>query len=182
MAGWKRLGIISAIIIAALSVVARASAQTRDPLIDPPSGTEGSRFQVVGQAGWVPGETVTLRLAFTSSAAPLEFAGPFPYEQPLMVLRDGTWSFPVVVTEDALGFPLGDMPGFIVIQVQSATQTATNAWVLTVNGVFPPGSETLAPAGAGPPAPSPALLLTLGLFALGIGGLLITSGMQRRTV
>ena len=38
----------------------------------------------------------------------------------MTVLRDGTWSFPVVINNDLFPFPLW-RPGFIVVRAQSAT-------------------------------------------------------------
>ena len=182
MAAWKPLIIVAATLLALAGArTGVAFQQTRDPLIDPPSGGIDSRFQVVGEVGWIPGETITLRLAFTTSPDPLTFAGPFPYMREIVVLRDATWFYPIVVREDVLGFMLGPEPGFIVVRAESASQTSTNAYIFTVNGQRPAGADTITDAGFGPGAPAPALLLTLGLFAIGLGGLLFVGGLQRRT-
>jgi hypothetical protein len=178
VAAWKPLVVLCAI-VCALAVRTASAQQGRDPLVDPPSGGVDSRFTVVGEVGWIAGETVTLRLAFTT-ADPLNYAGPFPYTREITVLRDNTWFFPIVVREDVLGFPLGPGPGFIVVRAESATQTSTNAYVFTVNGVYPIGAEQFVDAGFGPGAPPPAVALTLGLFAIGLGALLFVSGLQSR--
>jgi len=156
-----------------------ASAQgQRDPLIAPSSGEKGSRFQIVGETGWIPGEPVTIELAFTMSD-PLTYAGPFPYRQQVTVLRDGTWSFPIVLTDD-LGLPLGSQPGFIVVRATSPSKTAQNAFVYTVGGRAVAGAEAIADLGFGPEVGDPTVPLTAALFALGAGGLLLTSGAMRR--
>jgi hypothetical protein len=151
----------------------------RDPLIDPPQGGAGTRFQVVGQSGWTPGETVTLRVGF-ATADPLSFAGPFPFEREVTVLRDGTWSFPINVNDDLLGAPLPAIPGYVVVSASSPTKTAVNAYVFTVNGSRPAGADAIAPLGFGPGAASPVVFVTLALFALGTGGLVVVSGAWRR--
>jgi hypothetical protein len=88
----------------------RASAQgARDPLIVPQEGGAGTLFQVVGQSGWTPGETVTLQLALTP-ADPFAYTGPFYHQRQVTVLRDGTWSFPIVVNDDLFPFPVGTTP------------------------------------------------------------------------
>lgn len=149
----------------------------RDPLISPPAGERGSRFQIVGQFGWHPGEQVAIRIGFVT-AAPFAFNGPFPYEQHVTVLRDGTWSFPVVLN-DALGLPLASEPGFLVVRAESPSRTATNAFVYTVNGRAPAGAGEVANLGFGPALGNPALPLGIGLFALGVGALLLVSGEMR---
>lgn len=151
----------------------------RDPLVDPPQGGEGTRFQVVGLSGWTPGETVTLRVGYVA-ADPLSFAGPFPFEREVTVLRDGTWSFPINVNDDLLSAPLPAMPGYIVVTAASPSKTAVNAYVYTVNGSRPAGAEAIAPLGFGPGAASPVFAVTLALFALGTGALVVVSGAWRR--
>ncbi len=153
--------------------------ETRDPLIDPSEGSVGSRFQIVGQSGWVAGEMITLELAYTP-ADPLAFAGPFAFERQITVLRDGTWSFPIVVNDALLGAPLPDQPGYIVVRARSSSRTATNAYVYTVNGSRPVGAEAIAPLGFGPGAPTPGGAITIALFAAGLGVLLAVSGWWRR--
>lgn len=179
MVGWKPL-IIFAALFGALFAGARASTaqQPDDPLIDPPAGEIGSRFQVVGQSGWLPGETVTLLLAFTLRPDPIAYPGPFPYQRQVTVLRDGTWSFPIVVREDVLGFGLGPDPGYIVVRAEGGNgQRKTAYFVLTVNGRRP---EAAPVAGFGAGTPPPAVLATLGLFAMGTGALLLAAGTLRR--
>jgi hypothetical protein len=172
---------IIATLLLALACVGTASAQQpRDPLIDPPAGEAGSRFQVVGQFDWTAGEVVTLRLAFTTVSDPLTYAGPYPYTRQITVLRDGTWSFPIVVTEDVLGFPVGPEPGFIVVRAEAPSHNATNAWILSVNGIRPAGADAIADAGFGPLAPPPSLALALGLFAMAVGTLLIVSAAHHQ--
>jgi hypothetical protein len=155
-----------------------AAQEARDPLISPQTGERGSRFQIVGQFGWTPGEQVTINIGFTT-VDPFGFAGPFPYEQHVTVLRDGTWSFPVVLN-DALGVPLAGDPGYLVVHAASPSKTATNAFVYTVGGRTPAGAEEVANLGFGPHFGNPALPLGMALFALGIGGLLVISGELRR--
>jgi hypothetical protein len=152
--------------------------EPRDPLIDPPAGGAESRFQVVGQRDWVPGETVRLRVGF-AAADPLTFTGPFYFEQPVTVLRDGTWSFPIVVNEALLGQPPGATPGYIVVRAESGGRLAQNAYIYTVNGSRPSGADAIAPLGFGPGAPDGATALTLALFALGTGALVTLSGAWR---
>jgi len=156
-----------------------ASAQEgRDPLISPAAGELGSRFQIVGQFGWTPGEQVELSIGFTE-VDPFTFSGPFPYQQRVTVLRDGTWSFPVVLNT-ALGLPLADLPGYLVVRAESPSKTATNAFVYTVAGRTPVGAEQIADLGFGPQFRDAALPLGIALFALGTGALLVTSGEMRR--
>lgn len=179
---WLTLALALALISARLVGPAAARAQQqRDPLIDPPAGGNGSRFQVVGLSGWTAGETVTIRVGFTATD-PLAFSGPFPFERQATVLRDGTWSFPVNVNDSLLGAPLGAQPGYLVVQAQSGARTATNAFVYTVEGARPVGADAIAPLGFGPGAPSPAFALAAALFAAGGGALLATSGALRRTL
>jgi hypothetical protein len=157
-----------------------ASAQEpRDPLISPQEGGQGSRFQIVGQSGWVPGEPVMLRLGFTT-AGPLAYAGPFPFEREVTVLRDGTWSFPVNVNDELFGAPLSDQPGYIVVRAESPGKTAQNAFIFTVNGERPAGAEAIAALGFGPAAGSPTVAFTAALFAAATGALLLLSGAWRR--
>jgi hypothetical protein len=155
-----------------------ASAQTLDPLIDPPQGGAGSRFQIVGQSGWQPGEVVTIRFAF-SDVAPEAYAGQFYNEQHVTVLRDGTWSFPTVVNDKLFPFPLW-RPGYIVVKAQSPSQTAVNAYIYTVEGRAPAGLPPLASLGSGPDAATPVFLLTLALFAAATGALVALAGAMRR--
>lgn len=177
---WRGLALAFALAIACAWVGTSGTAQGqegRDPLIDPPEGGAGSRFQIVGQRGWVPGETVRLRIGFAASD-PLTFAGPFSFEQPITVLRDGTWSFPVVVNAALLGAEPGATPGFLVIRAESQARVAQNAFVYTVNGSRPAGADAIAPLGFGPGAAG-GLAVALAMFGLATGGLIALSGMWR---
>jgi hypothetical protein len=159
----------------------RALAQTpRDPLIVPEEGGQGSRFQIVGQIGWTAGSTVTIELAFTTSADPLHYDGPFQQQRTAMVLRDGTWSFPISVADDVLGLPLDDTPGFIVVRAQSGTRVAVNAFVFSPGGKRPAGAEAIAHLGFGPSDADPTFTATMALFFAGVGALLLASGTGRR--
>ena len=164
----------------ALIPAAAGAQQERDPLISPAIGAEGSRFQIVGQFGWTPGEQVAVRLAFTTTPEPLAYPGPFQVEHAVTVLRDGTWSFPIVVNDELLSTPLGDAPGYIVVQAQSGPHTATNAFVLTVDGARPAGAEALVDAGFGPSLPSGGFAVAAALFAAATGALLIANGAMGR--
>lgn len=164
----------------ALSLRAASAQQPRDPLIDPQQGGFGSRFQIVGQTGWTPGETVTIRLGFTA-ADPLTFAGPFYHERTAAVLRDGTWSFPINVNDDLFPFPLGTTPMFIVVQVQSAAKTATNAFIYAPGGRLPVGAEAIAHLGFGPQHATPVFALTAALFLAATGALIVAGGRLRTT-
>lgn len=154
--------------------------QPRDPLIVPQEGDNGSRFQIVGQLGWTPGEAVTIRLGYTA-IDPLHYAGPFYHERQATVLADGTWSFPINVNDDLLPFPLGEDPKYIVVQAQSPTKTAVNAFIYTPGGRQPQGSEAIARLGSGPRQASAATLFTAALFLTALGALLVVSGAGRRT-
>ncbi len=178
---WYTFVLVVALVFAWVHSSGTTSAQEqRDPLIDPAAGGLGSRFQVVGQSGWIPDEPVTIRIGFTASSQPLAFDGPFSLEQQVTVLVDGTWSFPVVVSEALFQGSPPSTPGFVVVVAQSATQSAVNAYIFTIDGVRPPGAGTIAPLGFGPGAPGAALALTLALFAAGTGALLVLSGSWRR--
>ena len=181
--GVKRFGAVLAVACTiACALVSSTSAhaqEPRDPLIDPPEGGRGSRFQVVGQVNWIPGESVRLRIAFAESD-PFSFTGPFPYEQPVTVLRDATWSFPIVVTDDVLGFALPDTPGYLVVRAESATNTTTNVYVYTVGGQRPPGAEEIANLGFGLAPAGAGSAIGLALFIGGTGALLLASGALRR--
>lgn len=178
MKGFASLCLAIACLVAFLPAVALAQ-QPRDPLIAPAEGGRGSRFQVVGQSGWAPGETVVLRLAF-ASADPLAFAGPFPVQHEVRVLADGTWSFPVSVNDTLLPGGLPSTPGFIVVLAESPSKTAQNAFVFTVNGARPAGAEAIAAAGFGLAAPGAGAGLMFALFSAGTGTLLLGSGVLRR--
>jgi hypothetical protein len=151
-----------------------------DPLISPAEGGAGALFQVVGQSGWTPGETVTLTFGFADIAPDASYAGATYHERQVTVLRDGTWSFPVVVNSDLFPFPLW-RPGFIVVRAQGADKTEVNSFVYTVAVRAPLGTPPLASFGFGPPPGlDRSFLLTLALFAAGTGALLTLSGAWRR--
>ncbi|MEX2246680.1 MAG: hypothetical protein WEC75_08325 [Dehalococcoidia bacterium] len=186
MVKWTLLTLAVALACASALPLRTASAQQpRDPLISPQEGADGSRFQIVGQSGWTPGETVTIRLAFTPTD-PLApdgtdiWTGDTYHERQVTVLRDGTWSFPITVPDELFPFILGDTPGFILVRAESPSKNASNAWVYSPGGRRPPGAEAIAGLGFGPGAPSPALATTLALFAAATGALLILSGARRQ--
>jgi hypothetical protein len=152
--------------------------EARDPLIVPQAGDNGSRFQIVGQFGWTPGETVTIQLGL-STADPFNFAGPFYHERQITVLRDGTWSFPIAVNDQLFPFPLGSEPQYIIVSAQSASKTAINAFVYAPAGRQPAGAEAIAHLGFGPDRASAVALVTAALFVAATGALLIASGIGR---
>jgi hypothetical protein len=156
-----------------------AHAQQADPLIDPPQGAAGARFQIVGQTAWTAGDTVTISYGFADAAPADAYDGPFYNEQQVTVLRDGTWSFPTVVNDSLFPFPLW-RPGYIVVKAQSATTTAVNSYVYTVEGRAPAGLPPLAELGSGPAGGSAVFPLTLALFAAGAGALIAFAGAMRR--
>ena len=176
---WCTLVLVSMLAFAWVSSPATSSAQEpRDLIIDPPSGGGGSRFQIVGIAGWTAGETVSLQLGFTASPDPLAFLGPFAIEEQLLVLPDGTWSFPVVVNASVFQGAPPDEPGAIIIRATSPSHSAVAAFQYT--GLGPPPASEMADAGFGPGAPPAALASLLALFAAGGGALLVMSGAWRR--
>jgi hypothetical protein len=168
--------------VGTLSIRPAAAQTTRDPLISPEEGGQGSRFQIVGLSGWVPGETLTISLAFTTSPDPFSYSGPFERERQVTVLRDGTWSFPINVGDDLLAQPLDATPGYIVVRAQSATRTAINAFVFSPNGQRPAGAEAIAHLGFGPQDADPGVVAGLMLFMAGVGALLVLSGTGRPRV
>ncbi|MHB8683721.1 MAG: hypothetical protein ACYC9X_05310 [Dehalococcoidia bacterium] len=163
----------------ALSSGTAFAQQARDPLIVPQEGGDGSRFQIVGQYGWTPGETVTIRLGW-AAVDPLQYSGPFYHERTATVLRDGTWSFPIAVNDQLFPFPLGSEPKFIVVQAQSPTKTAINAFIYAPGGRLPQGADAIALLGFGPPRASSLALLVAALFLAATGGLIVVSGAGRR--
>lgn len=168
-----------ALVIACALALHTASAQApKDPLIEPAEGDLGSRFQVVGEAGWTPGEQVNIRLGVTP-ADPQSYAGPFYHERQVTVLRDGTWSFPINVSDELFPFPLDANPAYIVIRAESPTRTAVNAFVFAPGGRRPAGAEAVGAFGFGPQGTAPAAALIGALFAAATGGLLIVSGATR---
>jgi hypothetical protein len=171
---------VLAIAGAALFQTATGTAQ-QATFVTPGEGGAGSRFQIVGEAGWAPGETITLEFTFLD-APPLEgegFAGPFYRTEQVTVLRDGTWSFPVVVNQDVLPFPLW-RPGYIAIRARGAAQTTLTLFRYTVAGQGPVGQPPLADLGFGPgDAAGSAGLLAAVLFLAGTGALIATAGGMR---
>lgn len=165
--------------LAALPIDAALAQEPRDPLIRPVEGGKESRFQVVGQVGWTPGETVTVQLAFTRTD-PLTFDGPFPVENQVTVLRDATWSFPVTLREDLFPKPLDDIPGYIVVRAVSGERVAQNAFVFSPGGTRPADAEALGLLGFGPPAVDATVGLTAALFLAATGMLVVYSGAARR--
>ena len=183
------LALLAALAIVWASSLSTVSAQQpRDPIIDPPSGGAGSRFQIVGQSGWIPGETVTLRVFFTTSGDPLNIApqdAPLSEEFFVTVLADGTWSFPIVVDEFFAadgGATAPDTPGYIVARATAPSHEATNAYLYIVRSVLPAGADAFVTAGFGPGAPPAGLGMMLALFGGGAGVLfVINGGLRRRT-
>jgi hypothetical protein len=156
-----------------------AHAQQPDPLIDPAQGGAGSRFQIVGQTGWTPGDAVTISFGFSDAPAGPAYSGTLYNEQRVTVLRDGTWSFPTVVNDKLFPFPLW-RPGYIVVKAQSATTTSVNTYVYTVDGRAPAGLPPLAALGSGPSPQAPVFAITLALFVAAVGALVAASGAMRR--
>ena len=147
-------------------------------LISPAQGEPGSRFQVVGQSGWTPGETVTLTFGFADLPADNTYAGATYHQREVTVLRDGTWSFPVVISEDLFPFPLW-RPGYIVVRATSPSKTDTGDFVYTVEGRLPLGTPPLATFGFGPQPPDRTTAAALALLCTGTGALLAFSGAWR---
>ncbi len=177
---WIRSLALACSALFAIALAQAASAQEpRDPLVDPPLGGAGSRFQIVGQRGWIPDEALTLSVGYTTSEDPFSFTGPWLFEKPVTVLRDGTWSFPIVLTEAFFAGAVPARPGYIVVRAQSAEQVAVNAYVFSVDGELPAGVTALGLLGSGPHVTAP-LAFTLALFAAGLGALLALSGALRR--
>jgi len=158
-----------------------AWAQERDPLISPSSGGAGSRFQIVGQTGWTPGETVTISIGFSDADPGEQYGGTLYHERQVTVLRDGTWSFPMVINQELVPFPLW-RPGFIVVKATSPTHAAVNAYIYTVEGRAPLGTPPLASLGSGPDVPSGTVAVTMALFAAATGALVAASGGIRRRI
>ncbi len=178
----KRIAWVAALACALAYVVSSGTAwaqQPRDPLIVPQEGGNGSRFQIVGQSGWTPGDTVTIELGYTA-ADPLQYPGPFYRPRQATVLRDGTWSFPINVNDELFPFPLGPDPRYIVVRATTATHSALNAFIYAPNGRQPQGAEAIARLGFGPGPASVVGLFTAALFLTGTGVLLIVSGAGAR--
>lgn len=165
-------------IACALSLATSASAQERDPLIVPDEGAAGGRFQIVGQTGWTPGDTVMLEFGFADEA-PDSYGGPWYHGREITVLRDGTWSFPIVINEEMFPFPLW-RPGYIVVRASSPGHVESNFFVYTVDGRRPAGSPPLANLGFGPSGASAMPMLTAMMFVMGVGAMFVMSGAMRR--
>ncbi|MBI5289495.1 MAG: hypothetical protein HY873_11045 [Chloroflexi bacterium] len=149
--------------------------------VSPGEGGAGSRFQIVGEAGWTPGETITLEFTFVDvpPAQAEAFAGPFYRTEQVTALRDGTWSFPVVLNEDVLPFPLW-RPGYIAIRARGAAQTTLTLFTYMVDGRGPQGPPPLAEFGFGPGDSGHAGVLgTVALFLAATGVLAHVSGRLR---
>jgi hypothetical protein len=119
--------------------------------VSPGTGESGSRFQIVGEVGWTPGERLAIDFGFSDAPPNGSYAGTFYNPQTVVVLRDGSWSFPVVVNRDLFPFPLW-RPGYIVVRVQGANQTTLTPFAYTVEGRQPVGEPPLADLGDGPGA------------------------------
>lgn len=152
-----------------------------DTFVSPTEGAAGSRFQIVGEVGWTAGETVTIDFGFSDEPPGDAYAGPFYNEQPVTVLRDGTWSFPVVVNRELFPFPLW-RPGYIVVRARGASQTTITPFAYVVEGRRPLGEPPLADFGFGPEpgGPAAAVMMTVSLFAAGVGAMLVVGGRLRR--
>lgn len=177
----KWLACLAAVALAslwALPLNAVSAQEPRDPLIRPAEGGKESRFQVVGQVDWTPGESVTVRLAFTRSN-PLTFDGPFPVEHQVTVLRDGTWSFPVTLRPDLFPMQL-ENPGYVVVRAESSGRVAQNAFVFSPSGMRPVDAEALGLLGFGPADVDAGAALTAALFLSATGTLIAFSGAWRR--
>jgi hypothetical protein len=158
--------------VRALPIRSSFAQQPSELLISPAQGEPGSRFQIVGQSGWTPGETVTLTFGFADLPSDNTFAGATYHERQVTVLRDGTWSFPVVITPDLLPFPLW-RPGYIVVRATSPSKTDTGNFVYTVDGKLPLGTPPLASYGFGPPSPDRGAAVAMALLLAGAGALLV---------
>ena len=167
-----------AFVIACAFFHGTASAQTNDLLVSPATGAAGSRFQVVATGGWLPGESVSIDVAFSDVEPAVAAPQQFYHQGDIAVLRDGTWSFPLVVNKALFAFPLY-RPGFIVVRAQSASKSALGTFVYTVEGREPAGAPPLASLGAGMPRGDSPLVIAAALLALGIGALTLLAGARR---
>jgi hypothetical protein len=154
------------------------AAQTAELIVDPPSGGAGSRFQIVGESDWTAGETVRIRVGFVTTGDPAAFAGPYAIEQDLTVLPDGTWSFPVVLSDTFFGGLAPSTPGTIVVRAASPSNDALATFDYT--GVGPPPASDIGAAGFGPAAGAAPAAMIVSLFGAGIGTMLIVAGGRRR--
>jgi hypothetical protein len=150
--------------------------------VSPTEGSAGSRFQIVGEVGWTPGETIALSFGFSDAPPGEQYTGALYNEQMVTVLRDGTWSFPAVINEQLLPFPLW-RPGFIVVEAEGEQQRVNASLVYTVGEERPIGAPPLAPLGFGPPdmdGTPEQLALRIALLTMGAGALVAASGVLRR--
>lgn len=179
----KWAAIALAVVLACAGAVLQtsfATAQQQDTFVSPTEGGAGARFQIVGETGWTPGETVTISFGFADEVPGETFAGPFYNEQSVTVLRDGTWSFPVVINNELFPFPLW-RPGFIVVQATGASQITITPFTYTVLGASPEGQPPLAELGFGPGDAGPPTNVVVGAaFVAALGVLLVVSGEARR--
>lgn len=172
---------IALVVMTALVTSRSTQARAQEPtFVSPTEGAAGSRFQLVGEAGWTAGEILTLEFTFLD-APPSDaesFAGPFYHQEQVTVLRDGTWSFPVVINSDLFPFPLW-RPGYIAVRVLGAGQATLTLFTYTVDGRGPQGAPPLAELGFGPGGDSHAGVWAL-VMLLSAGGLVVgASGVFR---
>lgn len=179
MLKWALTALAVVIACASAIILSNTVHAQEDTFVSPTEGGAGSRFQIVGEVGWTAGETVTIDFGFSDTPPGEDYAGPFYNPQPVTVLRDGTWSFPVVINSDLFPFPLW-RPGFIAVRARSASQTTITPFVYTVDGELPVGEPPLAGFGAATGDASATALLTISLFAAGIGMLVAVSGGLKR--
>ena len=67
------------------------------------------------------------------------------------------------------------------MKAQSASKTAVNAFIYAPGGREPAGAAAIAHLGFGPGAASAVAFLTAALFVAATGGLLLASGVGRRS-
>jgi hypothetical protein len=177
---WAVTALAAAYAIACATVLASAASAQEAIFVSPTEGSAGSRFQIVGEVGWTPGETITLGFGFSDAPPGDAYTGPLYNEQTLTVLRDGTWSFPVVINDELFPFPLW-RPGFIVIVAEGEQQRVTTSVVYTVEEERPVGAPPLAPLGFGPNVhdSTATTLLTVALFVFASGALVAGLGRMR---
>jgi hypothetical protein len=173
---WRILVLVAALAVAWARSLDSSYAQTAELIIDPPAGGAGSRFQIVGQSGWIAGEAVSVRVGFTEGDA-ASFAGPFAIDEQVTVLDDGTWSFPVVLSVAFFGGTAPATAGTVVVRAESPSHTATATFTYT--GLGPPPAAVSA-AGFGQPAAGASAVAVVAMFAAGVGAMLVAGGFGRR--
>ncbi len=182
MVKWALTPLALVVVCAFSLVVTSAVLAQQATFVSPDEGSVGSRFQIVGESGWIPGEALTLEFTFLDVPPPAagSFDGPFFRTETITALRDGSWSFPVVINRDLFPFPLW-RPGFIAIRVSGSTQSTLTLVTYMVDGQRPTGQPPLAGLGFGPQSAGQlaATLLLSAVFALGIGALLLAAGATR---